>query len=122
MLVDILIQDGGVYCAEPAPSSLPDWDNVLRNVEAPEDCNVFHDDFWPGKYAYDEGTGTVYLSGKENPFMIFPPDPIEVLKAELLSSYMAQAELYERTLALEEENLATMGALAWLYEMMIGGV
>ena len=83
MLLDIRVVDGGVYCSEPSPSTLPDDDNVVRNVEAPEDCNAFHDDFWPGKYAYDAGTNTVCLSGKENPFLIFPPDPVEELRGLL---------------------------------------
>lgn len=52
------------------------------------------------------------------------PDPgirIAALEEELLMSYLAQAELYERTLAQEQETLATMLAVAEIYEMMIGG-
>lgn len=53
------------------------------------------------------------------------PDPtqlqIAALENEVLQGYMAQAELYERTLQLEAENLTTMMALADIYEMMMGG-
>ena len=50
------------------------------------------------------------------------PTDIERLEGELLTSYIAQAELYERTLVLEEENITTMMAVAELFEMMMGGM
>ena len=50
------------------------------------------------------------------------PTDIERLEWELLTSYIAQAELYERTLALEEENVTTMMAVAELFEMILGGM
>ena len=49
------------------------------------------------------------------------PSEMEILQGELLNSYLAQTELYERTLALEEENLLTMVAIADVYEMILGG-
>lgn len=53
------------------------------------------------------------------------PDPmalrIAALEEELLVSYLAQAELYEKTLAQESENLTTMLAVAEIYEKMLGG-
>lgn len=39
----------------------------------------------------------------------------------LLASYEAQADLYERTLSLEEENTSTQLALAELFEAVMGG-
>lgn len=41
---------------------------------------------------------------------------VDGLEGELLGAYLAAAELYERTLQLEAENLTTMMALTELYE------
>lgn len=46
---------------------------------------------------------------------------IDHLQDELLTGYMAQAELYELTLRLEDQNLVAFMAIAELYETALSG-
>ena len=83
MLVDIIVRGGTVYCASSYPGNFPDADDTFRDVDVPEDCDAMHPDFWPGKYAYDEATNTVVLTGQERPVYLPPPDPVEELRGLL---------------------------------------